>query len=505
MTPDRFRSPQLPHSLKLLTACVVATFAASSVASATDAAKSNAPAFASERAFRAHGGRALRATRAETPHRRPAILSVANCGDDGGPDTLRGALAASISGDTIDLSALTCSTITLRSGALVTANDDITLIGPGADALTIDAAGLDSVIIHAGEGTLAVSGITLANGNYDSDLRFPLGGCVYSNGSITLTDAAVTTCHLSGLNYAYGGAIYATGNVTMARSRVVDGVVEVDTLPARAGGGLIASAGLNADHSFLAGGVANAAYASRARGGGLYLNGPLHLSYSTVTSNAAVPGTGGAMFVIGDVDIRSSTFSSNSASFGAAMSLFRNFAAPTAAAITDSTISGNFIDDTGSAVESSIALTVSNSTIAFNTAYGEYTTPGAGILAAPGVPTVLQSTIIANNVAAGAPSDFTSTDLFNLSGSNNLIMVATGAQPEGTISDDPLLAPLASNGGATQTHALLDGSPAIDAGNDTAALDFDQRGPGFARVVDIAADIGAFESGNDLLFANGFD
>ncbi len=268
----------------------------------------------------------------------------------------------------------------------------------------------------------------------------------------------VTTCHLSGLNYAYGGAIYATGNVTMARSRVVDGVVEVDTLPARAGGGLIASAGLNADHSFLAGGVANAAYASRARGGGLYLNGPLHLSYSTVTSNAAVPGTGGAMFVIGDVDIRSSTFSSNSASFGAAMSLFRNFAAPTAAAITDSTISGNFIDDTGSAVESSIALTVSNSTIAFNTAYGEYTTPGAGILAAPGVPTVLQSTIIANNVAAGAPSDFTSTDLFNLSGSNNLIMVATGAQPEGTISDDPLLAPLASNGGATQTHALLDGS-----------------------------------------------
>ena len=64
---------------------------------------------------------------------------------------------------------------------------------------------------------------------------------------------------------------------------------------------------------------------------------------------------------------------------------------------------------------------------------------------------------------------------------------------------DPLLGPLADNGGPTQTHALLLGSPALDAGNST--LTTDQRG--FTRPVDLAnvanvtggngADIGAFE------------
>mgnify|MGYP006277395543 CR=1 FL=1 len=62
---------------------------------------------------------------------------------------------------------------------------------------------------------------------------------------------------------------------------------------------------------------------------------------------------------------------------------------------------------------------------------------------------------------------------------------------------DPGLAPLADNGGPTATHALLPGSPAIDAGPDPLP-DFpgstdDQRGPGYARVVGGAADVGAYE------------
>jgi len=62
---------------------------------------------------------------------------------------------------------------------------------------------------------------------------------------------------------------------------------------------------------------------------------------------------------------------------------------------------------------------------------------------------------------------------------------------------DAKLGPLADNGGPTQTHALLTGSPAIDASTDPVASftgnAYDQRGPGFARVVNGVADIGAFE------------
>ena len=62
-------------------------------------------------------------------------------------------------------------------------------------------------------------------------------------------------------------------------------------------------------------------------------------------------------------------------------------------------------------------------------------------------------------------------------------------------STDPLLGPLQNNGGPTFTHALLDCSPAIDAGDPsfTPPPNYDQRGAPFARVVDGRIDIGAFE------------
>src|SRR5207248_3246106 len=68
------------------------------------------------------------------------------------------------------------------------------------------------------------------------------------------------------------------------------------------------------------------------------------------------------------------------------------------------------------------------------------------------------------------------------------------------INTDPLLGPLQDNGGPTFTHALLVGSPAIDAGDPnfdpnsfTPPLTTDQRGSGFARVANGRIDIGAFE------------
>jgi hypothetical protein len=60
---------------------------------------------------------------------------------------------------------------------------------------------------------------------------------------------------------------------------------------------------------------------------------------------------------------------------------------------------------------------------------------------------------------------------------------------------DPMLGPLQNNGGPTFTHALLVGSLAIDMGNPNfiPPPNYDQRGPGFDRVVNSRIDIGAFE------------
>ena len=83
----------------------------------------------------------------------------------------------------------------------------------------------------------------------------------------------------------------------------------------------------------------------------------------------------------------------------------------------------------------------------------------------------------------------------------NYSLIGTGVVPDaGTsgnnvVTNNPLIGPLADNGGPTETHALLVGSPAIDAGNPgfTSPPDFDQRGTGFPRVSLGRIDMGAYE------------
>lgn len=68
--------------------------------------------------------------------------------------------------------------------------------------------------------------------------------------------------------------------------------------------------------------------------------------------------------------------------------------------------------------------------------------------------------------------------------------------PGDQINTDPLLGPLQNNGGPTLTHALLTGSPAIDAGdpNFTPPPFHDQRGPCFLRVFNGRIDVGSVET-----------
>jgi hypothetical protein len=157
---------------------------------------------------------------------------------------------------------------------------------------------------------------------------------------------------------------------------------------------------------------------------------------------------------------------------------------------------------------SSGTLVLTNSTVAANRAeasmggfgYGGHPGPGqgGGVRNAAGTMNAL-NTLFGNSTATNHP-DFSGN--FG-SASHNLLSDGTGSNLINGVNGnivgshdmpiDPLLGPLANNGGRTLTHALLPGSPAIDAGDNTGAAMWDQRGPHFYRIENGIIDIGAFE------------
>ncbi|MEL7500830.1 MAG: choice-of-anchor Q domain-containing protein, partial [Planctomycetota bacterium] len=124
-----------------------------------------------------------------------------------------------------------------------------------------------------------------------------------------------------------------------------------------------------------------------------------------------------------------------------------------------------------------------------------------------------ENSIVAGNTNAGSARDIDRGANADITINNSLIGAADNfgtidgnvGNLTGTTADplDPLLGELADNGGPTLTHALLPGSPAIDAGDNAKAVDadgnqlvFDQRGEGFDRFSGFASlmvDMGAFE------------
>jgi hypothetical protein len=191
------------------------------------------------------------------------------------------------------------------------------------------------------------------------------------------------------------------------------------------------------------------------------------ISNSTIANNFAINGTdwgGGILNEGGMLTISNSTIASNSSSNleGWGGGIFN-------------------IGPVGT------TLTINNSTVAGNSA-----TRGGGIFNYPNDIINARNTLVAGNMASTAPD--LSGDLGSLG--HNLIgntQGGSGFDPTDLLNVDPLLGPLQDNGGPTQTMALLPGSQAIDAGDNTNAPDWDQRGPGFPRIVNGIIDIGAFE------------
>jgi len=134
---------------------------------------------------------------------------------------------------------------------------------------------------------------------------------------------------------------------------------------------------------------------------------------------------------------------------------------------------------------SGAGVEINNSTISDNSA-----TVGGGISAGGGV--AIGNTVLNNNSGANIDGAVTSNG-YNISSDNG------GGNlngPGDQINTDPMLGSLQDNGGPTFTQALLQGSPAIDAGdpNFTPPPFQDQRGARFRRVFNGRIDIGSFET-----------
>jgi hypothetical protein len=234
-------------------------------------------------------------------------------------------------------------------------------------------------------------------------------------------------------------------------------------------------------------------------GGGIYNEGTLALDACTLRGNSA--GDGGGISNGGSLTVTACTLSGNSASAHGGGIYNKG-----ALTIVASTLSGNTAGldygRFGGGIANWGALTIVASTLSGNSAWH-----GGGI-ANWGTASLLTSIVAGNSAPTSPDSSGAFKSLgHNLIGNTEGSSGWVGTDRPGTASNpiDPRLGPLQDNGGPTWTMALLPGSPAIDTGSNALippGLQYDQRGPGFNRIVNGTVDIGAYEflpAANDMV------
>ncbi|MBW2628945.1 MAG: DUF11 domain-containing protein [Deltaproteobacteria bacterium] len=248
-------------------------------------------------------------------------------------------------------------------------------------------------------------------------------------------------------------------------------------------------------------------------GGGIYNEGDSVIEDSTIADNGAEGG--GGIFATGNpatsLQIRGTTLSGNTAIGGGAVS-----GRVVTINLTNSTLSGNIGADVGGGVYSNGKVRLLNCSVVDNEASGAEAFGGAGVnvFNSGNVSLTLINTLLSGNHAgseeggreancgctgsqAGCVEGVTrkiATLGHNLSDDLSCNLDGTGDLDD---VEDAGIGALEDNGGLTLTHALLDGSPAIDAGDDEECPNNDQRGS--IRPADgdddgtKVCDIGAFE------------
>ena len=355
----------------------------------------------------------------------PTEITVTNL-NDSGSGSLRQALADIAIGGTITFDpSLTGGTIQLTSGPLVPIHS-VTIDAADAPSLSLNGGGTDRVLIVDFGLNVNATNLTVTNG-----YGYQLAGGILNNGSLTLDHVNVTGNTMTtdaGDFWQGGGGIY---NGDGASLNLVDSTVS-DNLSGWTAGGIYS-----------------------------FFNTTTNIIRSTVSDNVALDVAGG-LRTLGNVTIENSTVSGNTSTawHGGAM-----FSTDGVVTIVNSTIVGNnappgttgglMVATYGTPVE----LTLHNSIIADNGSYS---------CQIEGNPATAVLTSLGNNVFTDGSCNPISSDQ---------TVAATGVDV------------LADNGGPTLTHALLAGSPAIDAADVAVCPATDQRG--VSR--DTACDVGAYE------------
>ena len=383
------------------------------------------------------------------------------------------------------------------------------IIGPGQDTLTLSGGGATQILfIPSEESDVVISGLAFANG-YDAPADSARGGCaLYNFGTVRITDCSFTGNNAANLD---GGAVHNRGAMTMTNCSLQNNQA------GNLGGAMVNWGGnLTLDHCAL---LQNAATDN---GGGIAnaLSGTLRLVDTTLSGNEAALGGGLHNASATTATLLRCTLDTNTADSdgGALLNLG-------ALSLTNCTVSGNSANRSGGGVHHSMGnVSLTNCTLAGNIA--DAGTPlgfgdGGGLFRVSG------SLELANTIVAG---NFDSVDNGgtgnihpDISGTvsslgYNLIGIGDGAVgiADGANNDNvglrlsPLasgLAPLADNGGPTETHLLQVASLAIDAGDNSAIAESrfgaepftDQRGTAYGRILDgtgdgdALVDIGAVE------------
>ena len=239
-----------------------------------------------------------------------------------------------------------------------------------------------------------------------------------------------------------------------------------------------------------------------AGGAVLVRNGTLTIRSSTLSNNIGTFG-GAINNAVGNVTVIDSTLSNNQAitssvpavAFGAAIANNGSENEASSLTLINTTVSGNHTPLRGAGIYNGpdAVFTAINSTISGNQA-----DVGGGVVNQPDATMTLHNTIVANSTGGDCVS-FGGT----INAANSLIedgLTCVNGTNSNNLTGDPNLGPLQNNGGPTETHALLDGSIAFNAGANALAVDqngspllYDQRGPGFPRVLNGTVDIGAVE------------
>jgi CSLREA domain-containing protein len=364
--------------------------------------------------------------------------------------------------------------------------------------------GDDAIILSANTYTLTIEGRS-EDANAEGDLDV--------TGVLTITGMGAPTTTIQSGADAFNGIdrvihVLSSSNLTIQNVQIRNGLASYGGTPHIDGGGIYVAENslLNIDNCTIA-------YNWGANGGGITsaANTTVNINNSIISNNHS-HSAGGGLMSYGTVNIGNTTFDRNTGMFGGAVS------APNGN-ITNSTFSENSAVEligppgygaVGGATVSSGVLNISNSTISGNTAVNEgggirnsgqmhissctitdnESPRGGGILDFGGIVTVTNS-VIAANAGGNCSGAIVSSD-YNIDSDNTCNLT----RPNDQANMDPMLDPLADNGGPTWTHALSPGSLAINTGDCSGGtITVDQRS--VTRPQGYACDIGAYEYDGD--------